>query len=341
MTCDDVRARFSDVADGRLAARERIAWQAHLERCTECQREWKSFERTLALLHGLPRHRAPEGFVERVLAAARPRPWPRRLAHHVFLPLRVKLPMEAAALVLVAVGAVYLAHRTPVMQEAMRDSGPAPGDWQPAPAVPAPLPAREPDAQRAAAPPRSDAARELKKSVSEKTAASSPDPVERALTREATPEAAPAPGITAPSRSDQPEERLAATPPEGRGGARIAEPPGVASAPRVQDAGRIARREAVSRLSTVAPAVTGRLAVENRDAAERALAELITRLGATELRRTPAENGMLVELEVPRAQYAEFARGLAAIGGWTPHEELVEASADVRVRVIVIRQPGR
>jgi hypothetical protein len=109
----------------------------------------------------------------------------------------------------------------------------------------------------------------------------------------------------------------------------------------VQDAGRIARREAVSRLSTVTPAVTGRLAVDDRDAAERALAELIARLGATELRRTPAENGMLVEMQVPRAHYAEFARGLAAIGGWTPHEELVETSADVRVRVIVIRHPAR
>ena len=81
--------------------------------------------------------------------------------------------------------------------------------------------------------------------------------------------------------------------------------------------------------------VVGRLTVEDRDAAAPALAALIARVGATELSRTLVEDGTLIELDVPRAHYAEFTRGLAAIGGWTPREERSGPGAEVRVRVVV------
>ena len=122
MTCDEIRALFSDVADARLAPGEQAAWDAHLATCADCRREWASFQRTLGLLQGLPRHRAPDGFVDRVMTAAYPQPWPRRLARRLFVPLRVKVPLEAAALALLAVTGVYLVQRTPEMQQAMHDA---------------------------------------------------------------------------------------------------------------------------------------------------------------------------------------------------------------------------
>src|SRR6185295_11805905 len=93
---------------------------AHLEGCPECRRELARLEQTVALLRRLEPARAPVGFVDRVLDAARPRPWYLRAAAAVFLPFSVKLPAEATALVMVALLAVYVFEETPALQESAR-----------------------------------------------------------------------------------------------------------------------------------------------------------------------------------------------------------------------------
>lgn len=319
MTCDEVHALFSEVADARLAPGERAAWDTHLATCPDCRREWSSFQRTLGLLQGLPRHRAPAGFVDRVMTAAYPVPWPRRLARRLFVPLRVKLPLEAAALGLLAVSGVYLVQRAPEMQQAMRDTAP-PGYPPPAPAAPSSptAPARLPasPAPQAAAP-RKDglgapAKPESKARTDQPLAAS-----------ETVPEKIAESGSVQAPRSMTPQAREDAPAPEARApGREISE-------------GRFPRQERVRTTAAVAPMVMGRLAVEDRDAAERALAALIARVGATELSRTPTGDGTVIEVDVPRTHYAEFTRGLAGIGGWTPREERLGPGAEVRVRVVV------
>lgn len=247
MTCDEARALFTDLADGRLGAAERDAVGAHLATCAECRREWEGFERTLELLHGLPRYRAPAGFPERVLSAARPAPWPRRLARRLFVPLHVKLPVEAAAIALIAVGASLMTRATEVRQ-----------------AMPGTPPAHEAPA-RVAAP---------------------------------APESGPAPPVGAP-----------------------------------------AAKKAASGLAAPGPVVSGRLAVDEPARAEHALAALFARTGAIEVSRVQAPDGLVVEVDVPRAQYTELVRGLASIGAWTPEGEPETNAAGVRVSVR-IRPPG-
>src|SRR5262245_49924024 len=105
MTCHDARATFSDLADQALPAAGRAACEAHLAECADCRREWEAFQRMLALLHDMPRLRAPAGFADRLLGAVQS-PWHQRLLRRLFVPLPVKLPLEAAALVMIAVGAV-------------------------------------------------------------------------------------------------------------------------------------------------------------------------------------------------------------------------------------------
>ena len=91
------------------------------------------------MIHCVAGGRAPLGFVDRVLEAARPLPWHRRLGRRLFQPLRVKLPLEAAAVMLVALGAVYVFQNTPELQQAARQEPPvsAPVPVSP-PATPAP-----------------------------------------------------------------------------------------------------------------------------------------------------------------------------------------------------------
>jgi len=139
MNCADNRLLHSALLDGELAPDERAQVEAHLATCAECTAELAALARTLSMIHALPAARAPQGFVDRVLEATRPLPWHRRLGRRLFQPLRVKLPLEAAAIMLVALGAVYVFQNTPELQQAARQEPPvsAPVPVSP-PATPAP-----------------------------------------------------------------------------------------------------------------------------------------------------------------------------------------------------------
>jgi hypothetical protein len=141
MTCHDARELFSDWADDALTAEERARVDAHLAGCADCRKELERFTAAIALLHRMERPRAPAGFVDRVLAAKQGAPWYRRLFQRLFLPLSVKLPAEAAALLLVAGLAVYVFQRTPELQQAARPAALRPAARPEAPPAPTSPPA--------------------------------------------------------------------------------------------------------------------------------------------------------------------------------------------------------
>ena len=70
--------------------------------------------------------------------------------------------------------------------------------------------------------------------------------------------------------------------------------------------------------------VVGRLTVKDRQAANRELTELLSRVGGAETARRAEAGGDTVGLEVPRAAYPAFAQGLARIGSWVPETEPAE-----------------
>ena len=142
MTCHEARDLYSAMLDEALDAGERAAVEAHVAGCAECARELERFRRTVSLVRAAGSVRAPVGFVDRVLAAARPTPWYRRLARWRFWPLRVKIPLQAAAVVLVSGAAVYVFQHTPELQQAARQEAPvaAPTPTPPVTPVPPALP---------------------------------------------------------------------------------------------------------------------------------------------------------------------------------------------------------
>jgi hypothetical protein len=131
VTCHDARELFSALLDEALTREERTDVYAHLARCVDCRRELEAVERTVALVRGATPVRAPAGFVERVVEAARPRPWYRRAARAALLPWPITLPLSAAALLLVGGLAVLIVRGTP---EPERPAQPVPA----APPSPAP-----------------------------------------------------------------------------------------------------------------------------------------------------------------------------------------------------------
>jgi hypothetical protein len=349
MTCHDARERFSALVDDALEADTRAGLDAHLATCGDCRRELQRFRDTLSLLHGVAPVRAPAGFVDRVLEAARPAPWPRRLARGLFLPWPVKLPMEAAAIVLVAVGVALVYRGTPELQQAARLEAPAPGRAaeleRTAPPAFAPAPPRE-------------IARENKLEGAREQGEKS-EPAERRLGKMREIREAPAaPKATEPTpragmsrdeeRSRDVEARqgtdaAAATPKDqaaaaasrstARQSAQAARPaPGVAAlAPATPPPASAGAGSA-----SAASDVLGQLEVSDRDAALRQVGELITRLGATENGRIDGADGPIVDLTVPREAYAELTRELARLGRWRTSREPATLPAQVRVVLRIV-----
>jgi anti-sigma factor RsiW len=336
MTCAENRELHSALLDGELRGDERALVEGHLAGCPECARELERLARMLGMLHALPAARAPLGFVDRVLEAARPAPWYARLGRRVLQPWRVKLPLQAAALVVVALGAVYVYQKTPELQQAARYEAPAP--TSPTPSAPppaarepgAPAPARAPEppagskaAERQEPAPRADSP-ELAKRESDTGAR---DASRSNVIKDAPPPATPAPA--APAEAERAREKKADAP----------EPaPRTQAEDRSSRLGEAAPSAPLQSRMLVAPDASGRLAVDDREAAERALAELRARLGVAEsFRRDAGEGGVLIELVVPRQGYADFARGLAAIGRWTADREPAGPPEQIRLQILLVR----
>jgi hypothetical protein len=108
----EIRDKLSAYLDGAVTPREKSLIEEHLETCPECGAALRELRRTVARLRNLGEEEPPPWLTQRIMAhvreeAGREKGFWRRL----FLPLRWKLPMEAAALVFLSVSA-YLVYRT-------------------------------------------------------------------------------------------------------------------------------------------------------------------------------------------------------------------------------------
>ena len=351
MTCDETRDTLSAYLDEALAPDERRVVDAHLEGCAECRRELEALRGTVALLQRVEPARAPVGFVDRVVAAARPRPWYRRVADAVLLPLSVKLPLEAAAVVMVGLLAVYFFERSPELQRAAREVAPsqeaaAPAKEKPeemladkarpAPAPSSPIPSEA--ASRAATEhDRADARR----SQEVPTGPAAPAGPRRPLRRRPLRRRRPRP--LRPS-ADGPA-------PAGGQGARRRRRPRRArtwpapSAPRLESRQRVLSPSASgdsarpapssSRLAAkrMLPRRTSWLAWPSRTATRRSASStaLVARLGGSVTQRRREDEATVVEAVIPKPRYAELSDGVARIGAWQLEAQRQDLPAQIHV----------
>jgi hypothetical protein len=348
MTCDDARESLSAYLDEALASDERSLVDAHLEGCAACRHELVALRGTVALLQRVQPARAPVGFVDRVVAAARPRPWYRRAAEAVLLPLSVKLPLEVTAVVMVGLLAVYLFERTPELQQAAREVAPrqeptAPAKEKPvdpladrpssSPTPTTPAPAEGP-ARAAGERDRADASRsqEVNPQITAPPPAAGAPP---AAPAPPAPPVASAPSPTAaPPPEAKPQPKTEAAPSENVAGAvrpeaesrQKAAPPSADSARAPQSGSRLAAKRVAPPADVVA-----RVAVKDRDAAERDLAALIARVGGSVTQRRHEDEATVVEAMIPQPRYAEFSESLARIGTWRVEAERPDLPAQIHV----------
>jgi anti-sigma factor RsiW len=343
MTCDETRDTLSAYLDEALAPDERNLVAVHLEDCVECRRELEALRGTVALLQRVEPARAPVGFVDRVVAAARPRPWYRRAADAVLLPLSVKLPLEVTAMVMVGLLAVYLFERNPELQQAAREVAPrqepaAPAkekpperlaDKTPPPPVPYTPPSSEAPARAPGERDRADASRSQEVTAPPPGVDSpAPPAVSAPSVASAPPPIAPLPPEAKPQAKSEagPSENVAgAARPEAEARQRLL-PPSTDSAGAAASSARLALKRSLPPADVVA-----RVAVKDRDAAERELAALIARLGGSVTQRRREDETTVVEAVIPQPRYAEFAESVGRIGSWRLEAERPDLPAQIHV----------
>ena len=313
MTCHDARALFSALVDETLTREERADVYGHLATCAECRRELAAVERTVTLVRGTTPARAPAGFVDRVMATVRPTPWYARAGRAMLLPWPVKLPLGAAAVLLIAGLAVLMFRGSQQQQRAAR--------YETTPPVLADRPVTEPPA--------------TVQSPATPTAPATPPPdaasTDRAAsTREEDRNAAVA------SRVDQAEKRAKTekadpTSVETLSSARAPAP--ATQAPPVASDTALAKRQAPAAMSTAPPHVIARLTAPDRDAAERALAALAARLAGAVTGRRVEGDTPVVELVIPRERYEDFTREVARFGVFRIESEASGPADTLRIAV--------
>ena len=119
MNCEEVQKYLSDFLDKNLDVEHGAAIRDHLAICSLCSEEMASLAECQRLVSGLPAVEPPVGFTNRVMAEVREAANPPSLWERLFLPLRIKIPLQATAVVLIAVLAAYIYQKEPLQRESV------------------------------------------------------------------------------------------------------------------------------------------------------------------------------------------------------------------------------
>ena len=352
MTCQDTRPLLSALIDEALPERDRAACDEHVAECADCARELARLRSTVDLVRGIGPVRAPAGFVDRVVAAARAETRRSRARHDGGRGWRFNVPLSAAAAVVVAVIGVSLYRLTPELRDATRHDAPPRRE---APAARPESPQGSSSVVASSAPAPSATAALSKAETSSAPSAAPPVPVAPSTTP-ATP-APPRPAVAvAPPRMDaarppasapaRTSERLAerearaadASSPSREVAAKAAarpEPPAGAGAP-ASPVAPPADRNVTAQMErsldrAAAHLVEARLTVTALPGIEGAVADVASRHRASLRGRAQEADGVRLTLNVPADAYVELTRALQQIGRFTGPAEPPDATQPIEL----------
>ena len=118
MNCEEVQKYLSDFLDESFDIERSQVIADHLVACPRCSKEMASLAECQRLVSGLPIVEPPVSFTTRVMAEVRETANSPRLWERLLVPLRIRIPLQATAVVLIAVLAVYLYQKEPLQREA-------------------------------------------------------------------------------------------------------------------------------------------------------------------------------------------------------------------------------
>ncbi len=156
MRCDQARQAFSDLYDETLSGAPLVTITQHLTTCQECRAEWTAFRKAMLAVSDLGGAEPSLGFAARVRQRIETIPRWQRALYWLFFPLRVKVPIQALALFLVAFAGLLLYQRSPELlrQAEVRPATQSPVTREAPATMPAPA---APQLQKEPVEPKSDA----------------------------------------------------------------------------------------------------------------------------------------------------------------------------------------
>jgi len=109
MECQQIQERLSAYLEGSLPPAEKALIEQHLKPCQRCQEALADLRKTIEVVQGLPEVEPPAWLTQRVMARVRSEAAPRKtIWERLFYPIPVKLPLEAAGVIAIAVVTIYV-----------------------------------------------------------------------------------------------------------------------------------------------------------------------------------------------------------------------------------------
>ncbi|PKN17604.1 MAG: hypothetical protein CVU71_16085 [Deltaproteobacteria bacterium HGW-Deltaproteobacteria-6] len=106
--CQDIENLLPLYPEGVLSDAEKRAVEEHLAGCTECRKELACLQKAGQMVDNLPAVEEPPWFQQKIMARVREEADKKSFARKWFYPLRIKIPVQIMATIVIAVLAVYL-----------------------------------------------------------------------------------------------------------------------------------------------------------------------------------------------------------------------------------------
>jgi len=128
MECEKIRDRFSSLLEKELNPSEEKSIREHLSSCSECQKDYERFEKTIHWLHSVGEVEAPEGFLSGIykkMADKRSKVLidKKVMSRGFHFPASFKIPIQAMAMVTVIFLVLYITKMMPVETPLLKEEG--------------------------------------------------------------------------------------------------------------------------------------------------------------------------------------------------------------------------
>jgi len=124
--CKDIEDSLPLYAEGLLSDAERKAVEEHLAECTDCSKAMADLQKVAAMTQRLPEVEVPPWFKQRIMAMVRKEAEKKSFAQKWFYPLRIKIPVQVMATIVIAVLAVYIYRSGDEQMKAVLPQAPQP-----------------------------------------------------------------------------------------------------------------------------------------------------------------------------------------------------------------------
>ena len=109
MECNDVQEKLSAYVEGIISHDEKMLIDEHLTLCQKCCESLADLEKTVEYINNLEDIEPPTWLAQKVMARIRSEAKSNKgILQKLFYPLHIKLPIEAVAVIVIAVTALYI-----------------------------------------------------------------------------------------------------------------------------------------------------------------------------------------------------------------------------------------